>query len=157
MNNIKARLRINAALIKSEPRPDDAASMLEAADRIERLERELAAVTEMRQHGCDCSDEDACRYARERDAARAENEALRKEAARMRGALEMLYPGLVLDLRYADADDDRDALQSRIDTVEEALLPIQVPAGECPYPIRQDHSIAACVEAGDCGCGERKP
>ncbi|MCC7461297.1 MAG: hypothetical protein IT480_02410 [Gammaproteobacteria bacterium] len=38
-----------------------------------------------------------------------------------------------------------------------AKEPVQVPAGECPYPIRQDHSIAACVEAGDCGCGEQKP
>lgn len=35
--------------------------------------------------------------------------------------------------------------------------PVEVPHGECPYPIRQDHSIAACVEAGDCGCGEQKP
>lgn len=36
-------------------------------------------------------------------------------------ALQTLLPGLVLDLRYADADDDRDAMQSRIDTVTECF------------------------------------
>lgn len=40
---------------------------------------------------------------------------------RLRGALEMLWPGLVLDLRHADADDDTDAMRSRIQTVQEAL------------------------------------
>jgi hypothetical protein len=32
-------------------------------------------------------------------------------------ALNILLPGLWLDLRYADPDDDRDAMQARIDTV----------------------------------------
>lgn len=36
-------------------------------------------------------------------------------------ALECLLPGLVLDLRYAGADDDKDAMLSRIDTVIAAL------------------------------------
>ncbi len=40
---------------------------------------------------------------------------------RLRGGLEMLWPGLVLDLRYAEPDDDRDALQSRVDTIRDAL------------------------------------
>jgi hypothetical protein len=40
---------------------------------------------------------------------------------RLRTALWELYPGLVLDLRYADDDDDADAMRSRIKTVEEAL------------------------------------
>jgi hypothetical protein len=40
---------------------------------------------------------------------------------RLRQALLVLYPGLVLDLRYADDDDDTDALRSRIETIEEAL------------------------------------
>lgn len=40
---------------------------------------------------------------------------------RLRTALWELYPGLVLDLRYADDDDDKGALRSRIKTVEEAL------------------------------------
>lgn len=40
---------------------------------------------------------------------------------RLRDALLMLWPGLVLDLRYADVDDDKDALRSRVQTVEEAL------------------------------------
>lgn len=36
-------------------------------------------------------------------------------------ALENLLPGLILDLRYADPDDDREAMQSRIKTVTDAL------------------------------------
>lgn len=40
---------------------------------------------------------------------------------RLRQALLVLYPGLVLDLRYADDDEDTDALRSRIKTVEDAL------------------------------------
>ena len=36
-------------------------------------------------------------------------------------ALNSLWPGLVLDLRYADADDDRDAMQSRVDTIAEVM------------------------------------
>lgn len=44
-----------------------------------------------------------------------------KENERLRGALESLWPGLVLDLRYADANDDLDALRSRVETVRDAL------------------------------------
>jgi len=40
---------------------------------------------------------------------------------RLRAALEMLWPGLALDLRYADDDDDKDAMRSRVETVVEAL------------------------------------
>jgi hypothetical protein len=40
---------------------------------------------------------------------------------RLREALQTLRPGLVLDLRYADDDDDKDAMRARIETVEEAL------------------------------------
>jgi hypothetical protein len=36
-------------------------------------------------------------------------------------ALNDLLPGLVLDLRYAEPDDDKEAMQSRITTVTEAL------------------------------------
>lgn len=36
-------------------------------------------------------------------------------------ALECLLPGLILDLRYADDDDDKDAMRSRIETVETAI------------------------------------
>lgn len=40
----------------------------------------------------------------------------------MRDLIATLYPGLVLDLRYADIEnDDLDALQSRIETVQQAL------------------------------------
>jgi hypothetical protein len=40
---------------------------------------------------------------------------------RLRDALLTLYPGLVLDLRYAEMYDDKDAMRARIETVEEAL------------------------------------
>ena len=39
----------------------------------------------------------------------------------MLAALKCLLPGLVLDRRYADDDDDLDALDSRIETVLEAI------------------------------------
>jgi hypothetical protein len=45
-----------------------------------------------------------------------------------REALECLLPGLVLDLRYAGDDDDKDAMQSRVRTVTEALA--YAPSGE---------------------------
>lgn len=50
-----------------------------------------------------------------------ESHAVTAERDRMRAALQMLYPGLVLDLRYADDDDDKDAMRARIQTIEEAL------------------------------------
>lgn len=40
---------------------------------------------------------------------------------RLEEALAILLPGLILDLRYADDDDDKDALQARVATVQEAL------------------------------------
>jgi hypothetical protein len=39
----------------------------------------------------------------------------------LEGALHDLLPGLILDLRYADLDDDKDAMESRIKTVTDAL------------------------------------
>lgn len=39
-------------------------------------------------------------------------------------ALNCLYPGLALDLRYATGDDDLDALRSRVKTVEQAIRAI---------------------------------
>ena len=40
---------------------------------------------------------------------------------KLRDALMTLLPGLVLDLRYANEDDDKDAMRSRIETIQEAL------------------------------------
>ena len=40
---------------------------------------------------------------------------------RLRDALLTLYPGLVLDLRYAEMDNDYDAMRARIQTIQEAL------------------------------------
>lgn len=51
----------------------------------------------------------------------ADRDALKRECEGLRGALENLLPGLHLDLRYADPDDDREALQSRVKTVTDAL------------------------------------
>ncbi len=54
---------------------------------------------------------------------------------------------LLAELSWQIAEIKRDAIKWR-DT------PIPVPPGECPYPVHADHSIKACVDAGDCGCGE---
>lgn len=43
------------------------------------------------------------------------------ERDRYRNALELLRPGIEIDLRYADPDDDIDALRSRAQTIREAL------------------------------------
>lgn len=48
---------------------------------------------------------------------------------RLEQALLCLLPGLVLDRRYADADDDIDALNSRIETVQSALYPTENTSG----------------------------
>jgi hypothetical protein len=48
-------------------------------------------------------------------------EARGRRIAQLEEALSCLLPGLVLDLRYADDDDDKDALRSRIETIETAL------------------------------------
>lgn len=45
----------------------------------------------------------------------------RKDARRLEGALLNLLPALELDLRYADDDDDIDALEHRVRGVREAL------------------------------------
>lgn len=46
---------------------------------------------------------------------------LEAAAPTMLAALQVLLPGLILDRRYADEDDDVDALNSRIETVTEAI------------------------------------
>lgn len=56
---------------------------------------------------------------------------------------------LLAELSWQIAEIKRDAIKWR-DT------PIPVPPGECPYPVHADHSIKACVDAGDCGCGQNK-
>ena len=55
-----------------------------AARMIVGLKADLAAALELRQKGCDCNDDDACRFARERDAALADLAAARADAARYR-------------------------------------------------------------------------
>jgi hypothetical protein len=48
-------------------------------------------------------------------------EQLERDREALRKALLLLQPGLELDLRYADPDDDIDALRSRVQTVRAAL------------------------------------
>lgn len=48
-------------------------------------------------------------------------ERLQERVETLERALYDLLPGLILDLRYATEDDDRDALRSRIETVRSAL------------------------------------
>ena len=75
----------------------------EAADEIERLRKKLGmSLTAERQ--CDA----------------------------MREALCLLLPGLVLDLRHADQDDDKEAMRSRIRTVVDALKGVEAPDTESP-------------------------
>lgn len=81
---------------------------------------------------CSAGDTDTARA--DRDIAKAAlYDELRKRAAvtaALVEALECLLPGLILDLRYADPDDDRDAMQSRINTVTEALAKVPVPSSQ---------------------------
>lgn len=55
---------------------------------------------------------------------------LADKAERMHDALNCLLPGLILDLRYAEPDDDKEAMRSRIQTVAEALA--DLPAETAP-------------------------
>lgn len=43
---------------------------------------------------------------------------------RLRDALAVLLPGLVLDLRYADMDDDKDAMRARTDPMADSMTVI---------------------------------
>lgn len=82
-----------------------------------RAERDAlrAELTMLRdQHSAECA---------EADALRARAEAAERDADRYRAALEELHPGIALDVRYADDDDDIDALRARLDTIERALVP----------------------------------
>jgi hypothetical protein len=66
-----------------------------------------------------------CRFADHEAELQSKLAASQAEVRRLREALQLLYPGLVLDLRYADDDDDKDALRSRVETIESALAPQQ--------------------------------
>jgi hypothetical protein len=71
---------------------------------------------------------------------------------RLREALECLLPGLVLDLRYATDDDDKDAMRSRIETVQDALAGTAVEtkpardADHCDYPDCEQHWTYVATE-----------
>ena len=82
-----------------------------------------------------------------------------REIAQLREALACLLPGLELDLRYADDDDDKDALRSRVKTVRDALsgaspsavkTSVRLSCGH-PWTAPGDFDIGAAVHCGLCG------
>lgn len=77
-------------------------------DRMAEMEAERDRLREIRQRGCDCSDDDACAFARERDAAIAE----RDEAIRARdNERKDLYGRLdKARARIAELEAERDRL-----------------------------------------------
>lgn len=72
--------------VRPRVREDASRALLtDAIKEVDRLRAEVARLTEISIHGCDCSQADACKFARERDEARVENEKLTK-AINDRGA-----------------------------------------------------------------------
>jgi hypothetical protein len=80
---------------------------------------------------------------------------LTPENKRLRMALDCLLPGLILDLRYATDDDDKDAMRSRIETVQDALAG---PAVDVPAPLPglqcQTYSCRNAAKSGEDYCGD---
>jgi hypothetical protein len=67
--------------VRARVREDASRALLtDAIKEVDRLRAEVARLTEISIHGCDCSQADACQFARERDEARAENEKMKAEA-----------------------------------------------------------------------------
>lgn len=87
----------------------------EAALERDALRTELAALKEVRQHGCECSDEDACLFARQRNFLRADNEWLRAD---FKNADENAR-------RWCEAErvarDERDALRAQLERANKLL------------------------------------
>ncbi len=76
-------------------------------------------LAEVRGAGCQCSDDDACRFVRERDAARAEVATLRAKVARMEPWADK---GVDLSVQVGFAQGKLDAALKRIAQLEAALL-----------------------------------
>lgn len=123
--DIIERLRFSAAVNRSGGYDGDAEEREEAAAEIGRLR----AICAQYAGGAQVTAEritlpQAEEIERLRNALAQSIEATKEqlsEIEQLRGALECLLPGLMLDLRYAKPDDDIDALQSRVRTVCDAL------------------------------------
>lgn len=74
LQETRATLALVQATLDATRRERDAAESDLASLKAEneRLKDDLAIMERLRQHGCECSDDEACLFARERDAARAE-------------------------------------------------------------------------------------
>jgi len=79
------------------PGLDDCCS-LDIGGDIEWLLEELARLRELHLHGCECAEDQACQWIRERDEARAEAERLR----RRNREVENMYVDLYSQLRAAE-------------------------------------------------------
>ena len=76
-----------------------------AEAEVGRLNNELRYITEVRQPGtCQCSDDDVCRFAHERDQARSERDDLKAEVARLR-KLDTEYPTVTNALHAATQEN----------------------------------------------------
>lgn len=87
---LQAEAEVERLKAEIQPRIERSIAFQDAMEEAE-AERDAALaevqrLQELRQRGCDCSDEDACRFARERDEARAEVERLKAEVERLRAA-----------------------------------------------------------------------
>lgn len=78
-----------------------------------------------------------------------------KRVGVLEGALNDLLPGLILDLRYAEIDDDKDAMESRIKTVTDALEAPSTPAERCEVGItpnaKEETKCEKCEGSGETG------
>ena len=70
------------------------------SDDHDAIAAELAAVKEIRQHGCECSDDDACQFARDRDKAQADLLLARQRIATLEAVLRccLVDPRIPTDL-----------------------------------------------------------
>jgi hypothetical protein len=125
----------------------------EAVREVAQLRAEVARLQEVRQRGCDCSDEDACRFARERDEARADVARLEHDrtAAQECAQRTQADGNLLADRLFAQEARHRAAIDGwRQVCIDHGITP---DAGSLRCALRRlaDH---ACVGACEGRCGQ---